>query len=349
MGQSNAAVRQWMGNPKRFADLFNATVFNGEQVIRPEELEPVDGEEDILLTDKNGKRQEVHRYRDIVMKWKKDAVLILLACENQAKVHYAMSVRNMLYDSLSYVGQIQRMWNKNVEKMTTAEFLSKFRKGDRLIPVLTLVFYYDVDQWDGSKDLYGMLQWSEDEKKNAVLKEYVPNYRINLIDAGNLEHLERFKSDLQEVLGMIQCRGDKESLLKYINDRKEYFQNVDEETYYVIREFLHSERMLKENIEKSQGKETVDMCKALEDLYNEGIEIGMERGIERGIERGMARGMEQGIKRGMECGMELGVVKGVVETLYDFGMEKDAAIQRVMQKFEISREQAKKDVESYWR
>ena len=317
MGQSNAAVRQWMGNPKRFADLFNATVFNGEQVIRPEELEPVDGEEDILLTDKNGKKQEVHRYRDIVMKWKKDAVLILLACENQAKVHYAMSVRNMLYDSLSYVGQIQRMWTKNVEKMSTAEFLSKFRKDDRLIPVLTLVFYYDVDQWDGSKDLYGMLQWSEDEKKNAVLKEYVPNYRINLIDAGNLEHLERFKSDLQEVLGMIQCRGDKESLLKYINDRKEYFQNVDEETYYVIREFLHSERMLKGNIEKSQGKGTVDMCKALEDLYNEGIECGM--------------------------------VKGVVETLHDFGVEKEAAIQRVMQKFEISREQAKKDVESYWR
>ena len=228
-----------------------------------------------------------------------------------------MSVRNMLYDSLSYVGQIQRMWTKNVEKMSTAEFLSKFRKDDRLIPVLTLVFYYDVDQWDGSKDLYGMLQWSEDEKKNAVLKEYVPNYRINLIDAGNLEHLERFKSDLQEVLGMIQCRGDKENLLKYINDRKEYFQNVDEETYYVIREFLHSERMLKGNIEKSQGKGTVDMCKALEDLYNEGIECGM--------------------------------VKGVVETLHDFGVEKEAAIQRVMQKFEISREQAKKDVESYWR
>ena len=48
MGQSNAAVRQWMGNPKRFADLFNATIFDGEQVIQPEELEPVDGEEDIL-------------------------------------------------------------------------------------------------------------------------------------------------------------------------------------------------------------------------------------------------------------------------------------------------------------
>ena len=58
-------------------------------------------------------------------------------------MHYAMSVRNMLYDGLSYVGQIQRMWNKNVEKMSTAEFLSKFRKDDRLIPVLTLVFYLE--------------------------------------------------------------------------------------------------------------------------------------------------------------------------------------------------------------
>ena len=77
----------------------------------------------------------------------------------------------------------------------------------------------------------------------------------------------------------------------------------------------------------------MDMCKALEDLYNEGIEIGMERGM----------------TRGMECGMELGVVKGVVETLYDLEIEKDVAIQRVMRKFENSREQAEKDVESYWR
>ena len=78
-----------------------------------------------------------------------------------------------------------------------------------------------------------------------------------------------------------------------------------------------------EGKDREESEETVDMCKALEDLYNEGIEIGMERGIERGI-------------------------KGVVETLFDFGIEKDIAIQKVMQKFEISREQAEKDVETYW-
>ena len=88
-----------------------------------------------------------------------------------------------------------------------------------------------------------------------------------------------------------------------------------------------------EGKDREESEETVDMCKALEDLYNEGIEIGMERGMTCDMERGM----------------ELGVVKGVVETLHDFGIEKDVAIQRVMQKFEMPREQAEKDVESYWR
>ena len=71
------------------------------------------------------------------MRWKKGAYLVLLACENQEKVHYAMTVRNMLYDSLSYVGQIQQKWNMNqskkeksrdVKKMSGAEYLSKYRK-----------------------------------------------------------------------------------------------------------------------------------------------------------------------------------------------------------------------------
>lgn len=36
-------------------------------MIRPEDLEAIDGENDILLDDKLGKEQEVHRYRDIIL------------------------------------------------------------------------------------------------------------------------------------------------------------------------------------------------------------------------------------------------------------------------------------------
>ena len=322
MGKGNAAVREWMSNPVRFSDLYNGIVFQGKQVVLPEELEPAEGETDILLEDNEQKVQEIHRYRDIVMRWKKGALLVLLACENQEKVHYAMTVRNMLYDSLSYVGQIQQLWKEREkeekQKMTAPEFLSKWKKDDRLVPVITLVFYYDTEQWDGSTDLHGMLQWGEGNQE--LLREYVPNYRINLVDAGNLEHLERFQSDLQEILGMLKCRGNKKELLDYMNKREEYFRNVDEETYQVMREFLHSEKMLKENVERIEGKETVDMCKALDELYNDGIEQGIERGM----------------------------IRGTIETMKEFNISMEEAIERISKKFEITKEQAKEEVEKYW-
>ena len=322
MGKGNAAVREWMSNPVRFSDLYNGIVFRGKQVVLPEELESAEGETDILLEDKEQKVQEIHRYRDIVMRWKKGALLVLLACENQEKVHYAMTVRNMLYDSLSYVGQIQQLWKEREkeekQKMTAPEFLSKWKKDDRLVPVITLVFYYDTEQWDGSTDLHGMLQWGEGNQE--LLREYVPNYRINLVDAGNLEHLERFQSDLQEILGMLNCRGNKKELLDYMNKRESYFRNVDEETYQVMREFLHSEKMLKENVERIEGKETVDMCKALDELYNDGIEQGIERGM----------------------------IRGTIETMKEFNISMEEAIERISKKFEITKEQAKEEVEKYW-
>ena len=317
MGKGNAAVKQWMSRPERFADLFNGIIFQGAQVVLPEELEPAEGETDILLADKAKKVQEIHRYRDIVMRWEKGAILTMLACENQEKVHYAMTVRNMLYDSLSYTSQIQQLWKSCAEEekgnISASEFLSRFGKEDKLIPVITLVFYYDVEKWDGSVDLYGMLRWSESEEYNKILQKYIPNYQINLVDAGNLRCLERFQTDLQEILGMLQCRRDKEKLLSYMRDNGSYFRNVDEETYHVIREFLHSEKILKKQIKHKQGKETVDMCKALEDLYNDGI------------------------------------MQGTIETLKEVGLPKPDVIERIMQKFDISTEKAEQEVEKYWK
>lgn len=331
MGQGNAAVKQWIERPDRFADLFNGYVFQGEQVILPEELESVSGESDILLTDKEGKAQEIARHRDVIMRWKKEAVFVMLACENQEEVHYAMPVRNMVYDGLTYTEQIQRLWKKRVgetkteknKKLTAAEFLSKFTKEDSLIPVITLVFYYGIEPWDGSIDLYGMFRWGKKKRRNQILKKYISNYSINLIDANKIDNLKRFQTDLQEILGVLQCRGDKEKLLEYINERADYFQNVDEETYHFMRVALHSEKLLKENIERSKGEDGVNMCKALEDLYNDGIECGIEQGIEQGI-------------------------KGMVKICRSFKLGKDDAVQRLMEELKISRERAEEGVEMYW-
>ena len=49
--------------------------------------------------------------------------LILLACENQDKVHYAMPVREMLYDSLDYIEQLKKISKQNRAEKKTAFIL----------------------------------------------------------------------------------------------------------------------------------------------------------------------------------------------------------------------------------
>ena len=44
MGKADVILKQWLRNKVRFADLFNAVVFDGEQVIKPEELEELNSE-----------------------------------------------------------------------------------------------------------------------------------------------------------------------------------------------------------------------------------------------------------------------------------------------------------------
>ena len=98
------------------------------------------------------------------MRWKDDIQLSILACENQ----------------------------KTKAELTEEEFLSKFRKEDKLYPVISLVFYYGLTPWDASVDLYGMFMQNNLFEKSELLKKYVSNYRLNLIDAGNIENIQKF-------------------------------------------------------------------------------------------------------------------------------------------------------------
>ena len=102
----------------------------------------------------------------------------------------------------------------------------------------------------------------------------------------------KFQSDLQLIFGMLRYKEKKDELHKYMNANGAYFKNVNQETYQAIRELLHSEKELKGIISDGKRKGNVNMCKALEDLYNSGVNLGMEKGMEKGIEKGMEKGAE---------------------------------------------------------
>lgn len=294
MSNGHTAVNGFLEKKNRFADFFNGNLFQGRQIILPEELEVVKGETDILVEDKNESIQGIHRYRDIVMRWKNSVYLVLLACETQSTVHYAMPVRKMLYDALSYIEQTKKIWeshqmNNEVETMSNAEYLSRFGKADKLVPVITVVFYYGTQIWDGSVDLYGMFP---DNKllENHTVRKYIPNYWINLIDANNIENIECFQTDLKEIFGMMKYRQDKKSLIKYMNENKDYFSHVDKETYYAIGEFLQSKQILKQEVIREEMESEMDMCKALEELYQDGVDVGRDEKLREQVEKKLKKG-----------------------------------------------------------
>lgn len=143
MGNPDIAVKNWLSDNERFADLFNGMVFGGRLVVRAEELESMDRETDIIVTDKDGKRKGVQRYRDVVKRWKKGVDLAVLTCEAQNNIHYAMPVRGMTQDGLSYTDQIRLLRQgksksegsgQHTGKLTGEEYLSRFGKNDRIFP-----------------------------------------------------------------------------------------------------------------------------------------------------------------------------------------------------------------------
>lgn len=127
--------------------------------------------------------------------------------------------------------------------------------------------------------MFGMNMQTEEGR---ILCKYVPNYRINLVDAGNISDLGMFHTDLQQILGVLKYRQDKKELKDYIYENRDYFARVDVETYQALRAFLHSENMLKDFA--VSGKEArIDMCEALEELYQDGVREGREEGREEGV------------------------------------------------------------------
>ena len=131
---------------------------------------------------------------------------------------------------------------QTLEHLKAGEYLSRFRRTDRLTPIISLVFYYGSEPWDGPVDLYDMFRLEGTEKEKAILEKYLPNYRINLVDAERLEETERFSEDLQVILTMLKYRKDKDGLRNYVNENKQFFQKVDHETSQAMKAFLNMNR-----------------------------------------------------------------------------------------------------------
>ena len=64
MGAKDAKAKEFLSNNERFADLFNYYLFDGKQVIKPEDLEERDTTEVLSLYGRNKKEIQKQKWRD---------------------------------------------------------------------------------------------------------------------------------------------------------------------------------------------------------------------------------------------------------------------------------------------
>lgn len=338
MGTADIVTKEYMRGNTVFADAFNYLIYNGKQVIDPAKLKEIDPTEITLPYGKKEKVSEdrkkktaskvsektgaVQRYRDLlksaVIKQDDRTSYVLLGIENQTDVHYAMPVRNAIYDALQYGRQVagiaaeHRRNKKDFSGKTNGEYLSGFLKEDHIRPMITLVIHFGAEEWDGPLSLHEMMS-----TRDMELLSFVENYRIHLIDPAKLTEgqLNQFSTSLKEVMGYIKYSKNKEQLLKFL--QTDAHRSIEMNAVRVIKTITNTP------IKVSEEEEEIEMCKAIEDLIFESE----------------ARGRAEGETRGE--------AKGMIEICLDMNFSKEDILKKLQEKLNISRQQASEYFETY--
>lgn len=222
----DTVLRNYWRNNERFADFFNAVLFDGKQLIKPEELEDRDTEESSILEHRKY-AEAIQSSRDNIKIRKRSTVygveFVMLGIEHQDHIHYAMPMRIMGYD----YGVYKKQYDDNSSKYKTAEgieadeYLSHMKKTDKFAPLITVVVYYGEKKWDGAVSLHGMLDIPEE------MKGYVNDYKMLLIEAAksdlslkNADNVDLFNL-LQIILDREITRDEaREKAIQYSEERK---------------------------------------------------------------------------------------------------------------------------------
>lgn len=277
MSKKDAVTKEYMSKRQYFADAFNAAVFDGRQIVKADDLslEEKDSAE-VGIVFANEEEDVVQKYRDILKKCiimsNGKMTFLLLGIENQCEVHYAMPVRNLIYDALNYGKQVSRIASvhKMKKDLRDAEFLSGFSKADKILPVITLVVYFGSDKWDGPRSLKDMFSEDIDEE---ILNE-IEDYKIHLIVPSEIKDFSKFKTDLGKAMKYIAVSEDKMAIDRLCED--EDFGSVGADTLRLINECTGSE------IEIPEGEDVVNMCNGLKELLEDKRILGREEGIKEG-------------------------------------------------------------------
>ena len=247
VGQKDILLKDYF-TPDIFADAINAILYDGKSVVTPEKMRTIDIETQ-HVEERDGDIRADARFRDLAKIVEvDDAIYCLFAIEHQSVEDYTMPLRIMEYDVREYLRQVKS--NKGVQI--------------QIKPIITIVMYWKADKWNqpvSVKDMFdkNTVRWLE----YNGLGGYIQDYRMHLFEPGTVkeEDLEKFKTELKDVIAYVKYSKSTEALKDY---NEKYKPDLTKSTVTLINELTNSKYVFIE------GKERLDMCEAFEGLIEEG-------------------------------------------------------------------------------
>ena len=272
--QKDVTLKTFWRDNEHFADLFNATVFNGKQVLKPDKLTEMDTDVSATIHSKSY-NESITRNRDVVKKMSDGVEFNILGLEIQDKTHYAMPLRTMTYDALGYIKEyndIKKHHKLNKDSFSShEEFLSGINKSDRFHHIITLVLYYGESLWDGPTCLSDMMFSMPDN-----IKAYFSDYKLNLVQILDSDKYTFYNEDVRDVFNIIRniYNDDFDSIYREYESR-----NVDIDVMELICNITSVPKLMDLCTDTEQGG-TVNMCEAMKRFQAECESKGMKEGID---------------------------------------------------------------------
>ena len=234
MNSMDIESKKFLGQPKNFVSIFNALLFDGQPVLKPEYLKDENSE---LVMNVSSK------HVDIIKRYEDGTYLDLFVIESQSYVDSSMVARVMEYESVARMRYIRQNFKKHVPMHT------------RLPMILTVVLYVGESKWNAAKRL------SELEIIHPGFEDMFNEFKLNLIEL-NTNHKyntgEKATQDFFDLLRMIYRKQVlKEDLDREFNRDALYFAYVVTKNKELLSIYQKSE------------KGDVKVCRALDEMFEE--------------------------------------------------------------------------------
>ena len=235
--------KKFLGQPKNFVSIFNALLFDGQQVLKPEYLKDENSE---LVMNVSSK------HVDIIKRYEDGTYLDLFVIESQSNFDPSMVARVMEYESVARMRYIRQNLKKHVPM------------------ILTVVLYVGESKWNAAKRL------SELEIIHPGFEDMFNEFKLNLIEL-NTNHKyntgEKATQDFFDLLRIIYRKQIlKEDLDREFNRDALYFAYVVTKNKELLNIYQESK--------KRDVKVCRALDEMFEESTNKGIQMGIRQGIE---------------------------------------------------------------------